>query len=128
VKPGEASVLPVMAKMIGNRDGEKKQDCELVAAKRWLQSHGEAYGWLQPTLLGDDLYSPEPYCRQVVETEYSFIFTCKDTTHPWLHETVEHSEKRERSHREWNGRYHLEYRCRWVHRVPIRYTEQEGWP
>ncbi|MDR0636828.1 MAG: hypothetical protein LBF87_07095 [Treponema sp.] len=34
VKPGEASVLPVMAEMIRNRDGEKKQDCELVAAKR----------------------------------------------------------------------------------------------
>ncbi|MDR0637217.1 MAG: hypothetical protein LBF87_09105 [Treponema sp.] len=112
------------------KDGETtyyhsaKQDGELVAAKRWLQRHGEEYGWLKPTLLGDDLYSPEPYCRQVVKTGYSFIFTCKDTTYPWLHETVEHSENGERSHREWNGQYHLEYRCRWVNGVPIRYTEQ----
>ena len=126
VKPGEASVLPVMAEMIGNGDGEKKQDCELVAAKRWLQSYGQEYGRLKPTLLGDDLYSHEPFCRQVVEGGYSFIFTCKDTTHPWLHETVEHSGMGEWSHREWNGRYHLVYTCRWVNGVPIRYTEQDG--
>jgi hypothetical protein len=97
-----------------------------VAAKRWLQSYGQEYGWLKPTLLGDDLYSHEPFCRQVVEAGYSFIFTCKDTTHPWLHETVKNSEMGEWSHREWNGRYHLVYTCRWVNGAPIRYTEQEG--
>ncbi|MDR0636829.1 MAG: ISNCY family transposase, partial [Treponema sp.] len=70
------------------------------------------------------VYSPEPYCRQVVETGYSFIFTCKDRTHPCLHETVEHSEKREWNHREWNGRYHLVYICRWMNGALIRYTEQ----
>jgi hypothetical protein len=35
------SVMPVAAGMIGNGDGEKKQDCELTAGKRWLTSHGE---------------------------------------------------------------------------------------
>jgi hypothetical protein len=28
---------PVMAEMIGTGEGEKRQDCELVAAKRWLE-------------------------------------------------------------------------------------------
>jgi hypothetical protein len=125
VKPGERSVLPVMAEMIRNGDGEKKQDCELTAAKRWLGSHGQEYGWLKPTLLGDDLYSHEPFCRQALEAGYSFIFTCKNTTHSWLHETVENSEKGEWTHREWNGRYHLVYTCRWVNGVPIRYEERE---
>jgi hypothetical protein len=27
--------------------------------------------------------------------------------------------------REWNGRHHLVYPCRWVNDVPIRYAEQE---
>jgi hypothetical protein len=115
-----------MAEMIVNGDGEKKQDCDLPAAQRWITSHGEEYGWLKPTLLGDDLYSHEPFCRQVLESGYSFIFTCKDTSHPWLHETVGNSEMGEWSHREWNGRHHLEYRCRWVNGVPIRYAEKEG--
>jgi hypothetical protein len=59
VKPGESSAPPVMAEMIRNGDGAKKQDCELTAAKRRLGSHGQEYGWLKPTLLGDDLYSHE---------------------------------------------------------------------
>jgi hypothetical protein len=123
VRPGNTSV---MAEMISNGDGEKKQDCELVAAKRWLERYGEAYRWLKPILLGDDLYSHEPFCRQVKEGGYSFIFTCKDTTHRWLKETVENSEVRELKYREWNGRYHLVYTYRWVNEVPIRYEENEG--
>jgi hypothetical protein len=31
-----------MAEMISNGDGEKKQDCELAAGKRWINRHGEA--------------------------------------------------------------------------------------
>ena len=66
VKPGDTSVLPVMAEMIANGDGEKKQDCELTAAKRWMKSHGQEYAWLKPTFLGDDLYSREPFCRRLI--------------------------------------------------------------
>jgi hypothetical protein len=60
---------PVMAEMISNGDGEKKQDSELTAGKRWISRHGEAYRYLKPTLLGDDLYFHEPFCRQVVEAD-----------------------------------------------------------
>lgn len=125
VKPGNTSVMPVMAEMIHNGDGEKKQDCELRAAKRWLKSHSEEYRWLKPTLLGDDLYSHEPFCRQVREAGYSFIFTCKDSTHPWLKETVANSEPGEWTRREWDGRRHMVYTCRWVNGVPIRYEQNE---
>jgi hypothetical protein len=92
VRPGDTPVMPVMAEMIRNGDGEKKQDCELAAGKRRLGKYGEAYRHLKPTLLGDDLYSHEPFCRQVMETGYHFIFTCKDSTHPWLKETADTSE------------------------------------
>jgi hypothetical protein len=64
VKPGSASVMLVM---LGNGDGEKKQDCELADRKRWVTKYGEAYRWLKPAILGDDLYSHEPFCRQVQE-------------------------------------------------------------
>ncbi|MHB9293252.1 hypothetical protein Holit_02373 [Hollandina sp. SP2] len=115
-----------MAELIGNEEGEKKQDCELAAGKRWLTRYGEAYRWLKPTLLGDDLYSHEPFCRQVQEAGYSFIFTCKDTTNPWLRETVSNHEGAELSRREWNGRHHVVYTWRWVKGVAIRYEENEG--
>ena len=81
VKPGSGKVLPVAPQIIRNSDGEKKQDSELSAGKRWLQAHGEQYKWLKPTLLGDDLYSNRPFCQEIVKKGWSFIYTCKEETH-----------------------------------------------
>jgi len=120
VKPGETAVLPVMGEMIGNEDGDDKQDCERNAAKRWIDKHAGEYRWLKPTLLGDDLFSNYPLCKEILEKGYSFIFTCKEETHPWLTETVQHSYLGEKTRREWNGRHHLTYRYRWLNGVDIR--------
>jgi len=120
VKPGETVVLPVMGEPIRNEDGQEKQDCELKAAKRWVSKHAEEYRWLKPTLLGDDLFSNYPMCKEILEKGLSFIFTCKEQTHPWLSETVQNSYLSEKSHREWNGRHHLVYRYQWLNGVEIR--------
>ena len=120
VKPGETVVLPVMGELIGNGDGSEKQDCERNAAKRWLLNHAEEYRWLKPTLLGDDLFSNYPLCKEIVENGYSFIFTCKEESHPWIAETVKNSYLSEKTRREWNGRHHLVYRYRWLDGVDIR--------
>jgi hypothetical protein len=123
VKPGNTVVLPVAPEMITNTGQEgdsKKQDCERNAAKRWLSKHSDEYTWLSPTLLGDDLYSNYPFCKEVLECGYSFIFTCKDDSHPWLAETVKNSYLEETSRREWNGRHHLVYTYRWLNGVEIR--------
>ncbi|MDR1444614.1 MAG: hypothetical protein LBI94_07020 [Treponema sp.] len=95
VMPGNHAVLPEMPEMVSNGEGEGKQDCELQAGKRWLEKHGEEYQWLKPTLLGDDLYAHQPFCEQVLKAGYSFIFTCKDTSHAWLADTVKNSEVEE---------------------------------
>jgi hypothetical protein len=36
-------MLPVMAEPIRNGDGDKKQDWEHEAGKRWLLAHGQEY-------------------------------------------------------------------------------------
>jgi hypothetical protein len=106
--------------MIGNEDGEEEQDCERNAAKRWISTHAQEYKWLKPTLLGDDLFSNYPLCKEIVKQGMSFIFTCKEESHPWLTETVKHSYMGEKTRREWNGRHHLVYRYRWLNGVDIR--------
>jgi hypothetical protein len=120
VKPGDTAVVPVAPEMITNRDGGQKQDCERNAAKRWLSMHADEYRWLSPTLLGDDLYANYPFCTEVLEQGYSFIFTCKEDSHPWLTETVKNSYLEDTSRREWNGRYHLVYTYQWLNGVEIR--------
>ena len=121
VKPGDkAVVLPVMGEMIRNEDGAKKRDCERNATKRWLKAHSVEYGWLKPTLLGDDLYANYPLCRDILDSGMSFIFTCKEETHPWISETVRYSYPEVIEDSVWNGRNHLIHRYKWLNGVEIR--------
>jgi hypothetical protein len=120
VRPGNNSVLPLMSEPIKNTDGHGKQDCELKAGKRWLSAHGDEYQWLKPTLLGDDLYSNQPFCESVLSQNMSFLFTCKSSSHRWLSETVEHSFLDEKVIRKWNGRHHQVSTYRWINGVPLR--------
>jgi hypothetical protein len=127
VKPGCNKVLPVAAEIIRNTDGEKKQDCELVAGKRWLEAHGAEYAWLKPTLLGDDLYSNRPFCEKIVEQGWSFIFTCKEETHKWLTETITNSYLQEVREEKWDARKkkRVVYTWKYLNEVPIRYDERD---
>jgi hypothetical protein len=120
IRPGSNAVLPVMAEPIRNGDGKEKQDCEHEAGKRWLLAHGQEYQWLKPTLLGDDLYSDQPFCLLVLEQKMSFLFTCKPESHPWLSETVEHSFLEKLIVKKWTGRYHQISTYRWINGVPLR--------
>jgi hypothetical protein len=127
VKPGSNKVLPVAPEIIRNTDGEKKQDCELVAGKRWLQAHEDEYKWLKPTLLGDDLYSNRPFCEKAAEKGWGFIFTCREDTHKWLTETIENSYLKEIQEIKWDGRKkkQIVYTWRYLNGAPIRYDEQD---
>ncbi|MHB9292777.1 putative ISNCY family transposase ISAtsp9 [Hollandina sp. SP2] len=120
VKPGSGAVIPVMVEGIRNGDGEGKQDWEHEAGKRWLMAHGQEYRWLKATLLGDDLYSNQPFCEKVLEAGMSFLFTCKPDSHPWLTETVENSYLEEKEVKKWRGRVHQTCTYRWINGVPLR--------
>jgi hypothetical protein len=126
VKPGSNKILPVAPDIIRNGDGEKKQDCELVAGKRWIEAHGQEYNWLKPTLLGDDLYSNRPFCEKIVEKGWSYIFTCKEESHKWLTETVGNSYLHEVREIKWDPRKkkHAVYTWKYLNEVPIRYDEK----
>ena len=126
VKPGSNKVLPVAAEIIRNTDGEKKQDCERTAGKRWLDAHADEYRWLKPTLLGDDLYSNRPFCEKVIESGWDFIFTCKEESHQWLTETIKNSYPHEVRDVKWDARKkkHIAYTWRYFNDAPIRYDEK----
>jgi hypothetical protein len=120
VRPGSAAVIPVMGEPIRNGDGNKKQDCEHEAGKRWLMAHGPEYRRLKATLLGDDLYADQPFCRLVLQAGMSFLFTCKADSHPWLTETIANSYMEEKEIRKWTGRAHQIWRLRWINGAPLR--------
>ena len=89
VSPGHSQVVPLRPEFIVPQDGQVKQDCEINAAKRWLCAHATRYSTGNDTLLGDDLYAQQPFCRQVQLHGFHFIFTCKPASHAHLGSWVE---------------------------------------
>jgi len=89
VSPGHSQVVPLRPEFITPQDGQVKQDCEINAAKRWLAAYAERYATGNVTLLGDDLYAHQPFCRQVLLHGFHFLFTCKPTSHSHLSGWVE---------------------------------------
>jgi hypothetical protein len=113
-------VLPLTPEFIRNEDGQEKQDCERNAVKRWLESNGESYRWLNPVFLGDDLYADYPTCRAILEKKMHFLFTCKPASHPWLYDSIDGGCLERKNVKTWTGRQHLEYRYRWYNGVELR--------
>lgn len=85
LSPGHSQVVPLRPEFIRPQDGSVKQDCEINAAKRWLAAHAQRYASGNDTLLGDDLYAHQPFCRQVQLHNFHFLFTCKPASHSHLY-------------------------------------------
>lgn len=129
VSPGHSQVVPLRPEFIRPQDGQAKQDCEINAAKRWLAAHAERYGTGNDTLLGDDLYAHQPFCRQALLHNFHFLFTCKPASHTHLSGWVEALQPgsglhtlRQRVKGRRNQWEHHHYR--WANQAPL--TEEEG--
>jgi hypothetical protein len=88
VAPGHPQAIPLRPEFITPQDGHTKQDCEIAAAKRWLEDNSAQYAPLKATLLGDDLYCHQPFCRRTLLHGLDFIFVCKPESHPTLYNWV----------------------------------------
>ena len=88
VSPNQSQIISLPPEYITNLDGGDKQDCERNSAKRWLNKHGDKYGDLNTTILGDDLYCCEPICTAVLKKKLNFIFGCKENSHKSLYEFI----------------------------------------
>ena len=123
VSPGHAQVVLLRPEFITPQDGQLKADCEINAAKRWLAAHAGRYSTGNDTLLGDDLYAHQPFCRQVLLHGFHFLFTCKPASHTHLSGWVEalppgdlHTLK-QRVKGKGNRWEHHQYR--WANAVPL---------
>lgn len=124
VAPHQAEVIALAPEFIRPQDGSDKQDCELEAAKRWLQAHAKQFDRQPITLLGDDLYSHQPLCQQCSELGMNFILTALPASHPALYErlhvldvlgAIQSLEVRQNQ-----GKTPTLYRYRYTNLVPIR--------
>lgn len=129
VGPGKPYAIPLRPEFITPQDGNTKQDCEINAGKRWLDKNGEFYNTGNDTILGDDLYAHQPFCRRTLQNNYHFIFTCKPKSHKYLYQWLElleegkdiHTVKMRIKNKKNKWEQHT-YRC--INNVPL--AEGEG--
>jgi hypothetical protein len=120
VAPGHKTVLPLPPEFVRPQDGASKQDCEPMAARRWLARVGAGYGWLKPVYLGDDLYSRQPMCEAIKAIGGSFLLVCKPSSHKTLTEYLTGVELDSLSEIKGRGSEKRVHRYRWICDVPLR--------
>lgn len=124
VCPGQSQVIALPPEYIMPQDGHIKQDCERAAGKRWLDKHAAQMAPHGVTLLGDDLYSNQPFCALVRQHGCNFIFTCKPDSHVKLYERLAFWQATdaiaERVVHHWNGRFTEVTMVRYLNDVLLR--------
>jgi len=124
VAPGCSRVVPLPPEFVTPQDGHEKQDCEIAASKRWLNTWGEHYSAWRITILGDDLYCHQPFCQDAIERGFDVLVVCKPSSHPLLYEWVadfERTDKVQKIERTyWDGKQRFTECLRYVNQVPLR--------
>jgi len=120
INPHMRQVLPMAPEPIANTDGNKKQDCEINAAKRLVAKIRTTHPKLPITITADGLYSNQPFIEALKKVGMSFILVAKPTDHKilfeWVNELDGLGDAGHLQLTDDKGRCH---RYRWLNQVPL---------
>lgn len=124
VQPGNEHVIALEPEYVMPQDGKEKQDCEIEAGKRWVGKNGDFYAKQGVTILGDDLFSRQPFIEALRDKKLHFILVCKPDSHVALYEMVAflaaNGVLATYQKRYWNGRFGEIYTYRYANKLPVR--------
>lgn len=86
--PDKRQVIPTMPEPIANTDGTDKQDCEINAAKRYIQKLKADHPRLGITIVGDGLFSKAPMIEHVIRHNMNYLFVAKPNDHQYMMEWI----------------------------------------
>ncbi len=95
VHPDKKQVIPLIPEPILRRDGEKKNDCEREASKRFLTRLRQEYPKFLFIIVNDALYSNGPYLKLLKKLNMSFIIGVKEGDHAHLFSEVSQRDEEE---------------------------------
>ncbi|WP_194847412.1 hypothetical protein [Candidatus Neptunochlamydia vexilliferae] len=127
IHPTENMFLPLSPEFITPQDGNKKQDCEQNAAKRWLTSFRARHKTVRATLQVDALHCNHEFLNIVLDHRFHFIATCKPGNSKTMYEWIETARNGKDTHvieekAIVKGKTKL-FRYEYLSNVPIRDTE-----
>jgi len=120
VSPEYNQVLPLMPEFIRNEDGTQKQDCELNASKRWLKRFNKLFEEYQIVILGDDLFSREPFITATLEQNHHFILVAKESSHITMYKYIEENEPTKITITKFEKHEKYTYVYRYLNEVPLK--------
>jgi hypothetical protein len=120
VRPGDQKVFCLPPEFVRPQDGDKKQDCELKAAKRWVERVAPSCTKYNPIYLGDEKKKKNDLCSMILQEYGNFIFTCKDSSHKILAEFRKGISASTHSEIKGVGDQKREYHYSWISNLPIR--------
>ena len=115
--PDMRQVIPLMPEEICNSDGSTKQDCETNAGKRAVPKIRKDHPQLGLIIVGDDLFSKQPFIETVLNERMHYVLIAKPTDHGammnYIHASDELKEMRISDEK---GRIHV---YEWINNVPL---------
>jgi len=124
VHPDMRQVIPLVPEQICNKDGNKKQDCEINAGKRVVHNIRKTYPKFKFIITGDGLYSKQPFIDELKKARMSFILVAKPKDHKilfqWVDELTQLGDGNSLQLIDAKGRQH---RYQWVNNVPLNGTK-----
>ena len=82
-------VIPLAPEFIRNRDGGDKQDCEINAGKRLIHQIKKDHPHLPMIIVGDSLYSKQPFVEELKDHGYYYILVAKPNDHKNLYADID---------------------------------------
>ncbi len=117
----QRQVIPIMPEEIRNEDGNVKQDIEINAAKRLVPKIRKDHPQLGLIIVGDDLYSKQPFIESVLANRMHYILVAKPSDHKTLMRNIESNNKLIKIEKEnENGVRHI---YEWLNEVELNQRE-----
>ena len=121
--PDNNKVIALEPEFITPQDGSVKQDCELNAPKRWIERNSSLSA-RKVIIMGDDLFSKNPFCKLLLTHGFHFVLVCKPSSHTTLYQYVAAIEQENNitkiSRGKWNGQFHELHTYRYADNLPLK--------
>ena len=119
VHPEVKTVIPLMPEAIIKQDGEKKNDCERNAAKRFFEKLRQDHPRLPLIVTEDALSSNAPHIAELKKHNLRFILGVKESDHAFLFEQVAQARGEGRSIEHEFTKNGIVHRFHFVNQVPL---------
>jgi len=126
--PDKRQVFPLAPEEVRNTEGRGKQDCEIEAGKRLVRKIRRSPGKLKIIIVGDSLYSKQPFMEALAEEGMRYVLVVKGDDHKllmeWVNEQRQMKEVSRLEVKDQKGRLHI---YEWINEVPLNGNKKTLW-